>query len=221
MPYRLPDGVHWCVCSDRAIFLDIRADRYFCIPTGPSQTLRRLAAAETAAGDDRHIRWLLNKGILIASTANEIRAHTSVESAGSDYPIGEACRRKPLYVASAILAEIRFARALRRASLADVLDKCGGRKSATNAERRDLANRVSNIVAAFGIVSLLFRETDRCLVRALALFSVCRKQGIYPKLVFGVRLHPFGAHCWVQLGTRILVGNFEQTRLYTPILVVE
>jgi hypothetical protein len=41
------------------------------------------------------------------------------------------------------------------------------------------------------------------------------------KLVLGVVAHPFTAHCWVQLGTAVLVGGFEQARLYTPILVVE
>jgi hypothetical protein len=33
--------------------------------------------------------------------------------------------------------------------------------------------------------------------------------------------HPFAAHCWVQLGDAVLIGGYEQARLYTPILVIE
>jgi hypothetical protein len=38
-----------------------------------------------------------------------------------------------------------------------------------------------------------------------------------PSLVFGVRMNPFRAHCWVQLGGQVLIGDFEQVRLFTPI----
>ena len=55
----------------------------------------------------------------------------------------------------------------------------------------------------------------------LAFHSSCRKRGLETKLVLGVIAHPFTAHCWVQLGTAVLVGGYEQARLYTPILVLE
>lgn len=69
-------------------------------------------------------------------------------------------------------------------------------------------------------VSLVLRAADRCLVRALAVHSICRRHAIPAKLVLGVRMNPFGAHSWVQYNRAVLVGDVEQVRLYTPILVV-
>jgi hypothetical protein len=77
------------------------------------------------------------------------------------------------------------------------------------------------MVAASDAAGILTRVHNRCLVRALALHSLCKRKGIGAKLVFGVIAHPFAAHCWVQLGSAVLVGGFEQARLYTPILVLQ
>jgi len=43
------------------------------------------------------------------------------------------------------------------------------------------------------------------------------RSGIYPRLVFGVRANPFRAHAWVQLEDKVLIGDYEQVRLFTPI----
>jgi hypothetical protein len=36
-----------------------------------------------------------------------------------------------------------------------------------------------------------------------------------------VRTNPFAAHAWVQIDEEVLVGDFEQVRLFTPILAVQ
>ena len=68
---------------------------------------------------------------------------------------------------------------------------------------------------------LVDERQSRCLVRALAVHRACRKGRVAgSRLVFGVTAHPFAAHCWVQLGNAVLVGGYEQARLFTPILVL-
>ena len=46
--------------------------------------------------------------------------------------------------------------------------------------------------------------------RALAVHAICKRSGIDAKLVFGVIGQPFEAHCWVQRGSTVVVGGFEQ-----------
>lgn len=92
------------------------------------------------------------------------------------------------------------------------------RNSGNNQPSRRSIEQVAGRLAA---ASLLTRSHDRCLVRALAGHSMCAHRGIAAKLVFGVIAHPFSAHSWVQLGEAVLVGSYEQARLYTPILVVQ
>jgi hypothetical protein len=76
------------------------------------------------------------------------------------------------------------------------------------------------IVAALEHSALWLGSADRCLRRAIAAMMMCRRRGLAAQLVLGVRIDPFGAHAWVQLDERVLVGEFEQVRLFTPILSV-
>ena len=80
---------------------------------------------------------------------------------------------------------------------------------------------MQRLVRAASAAAFLLRSHDRCLVRGLAFHAACRKKGLDSKLVVGVIAHPFTAHCWVQAGSIVLLGGYEQARLYTPILVLE
>lgn len=61
---------------------------------------------------------------------------------------------------------------------------------------------------------------DRCLNDSLALIHFMAAQGLYPRWVIGVQVHPFGAHSWVQSGSAVLNDLPERVRRYRPILVV-
>jgi hypothetical protein len=60
----------------------------------------------------------------------------------------------------------------------------------------------------------------RCLPRALAFLRAGHRRGLRPMLVLGIRLDPFRAHAWVQSGCKVLVGDYEEARAYSPILVL-
>src|SRR3546814_2824721 len=50
---------------------------------------------------------------------------------------------------------------------------------------------------------------DRCLQRSIALQHLLARNGFESSLVFGVRLNPFHAHCWLQNGDLILNDTLE------------
>lgn len=58
-----------------------------------------------------------------------------------------------------------------------------------------------------------------CLVRSAMLMQFLRSLGLSADWVFGVRLCPFTAHCWVQVGDVCLNDDVERLVAYTPILV--
>jgi hypothetical protein len=75
-------------------------------------------------------------------------------------------------------------------------------------------------VAAFDRCSLLIRSHDQCLVRSLALAHRLAARGRTADLVIAVRVRPFSAHAWVQIGNLLLNENCDGVRGYTPILVL-
>lgn len=62
--------------------------------------------------------------------------------------------------------------------------------------------------------------TPLCLRDSLAIFVRLGRAGIRTSLVIGVRLDPFAAHCWVQLGDLLLTDRVDMVSGYSPILVL-
>lgn len=218
---RLRDDLYWCDCDGRAVFLDTRLDRYFCLPGQANDAFLQLSRSPSAA-DAQHLQPLLSRG-LMCETGHEgaLQSPAQVQQPGRDWLEGPAGRVRPVAIMRAIASELSAARRLRMASLQHVLDRCRGLPVRAGPTESGLFRSIDRIAVAEASASFILRSHDRCLVRALAAHSLCKKAGAHSKLVFGVVAHPFSAHCWVQLGDAVIVGGYEQARLYTPILVVE
>ena len=75
-------------------------------------------------------------------------------------------------------------------------------------------------LGGFLALRLVVTEQDRCLIRSFALANRLLALGQGAHIVLGVKLQPFKAHCWVQLGSRLVNERLEVTREFTPILVL-
>ena len=218
MAYRVREGLHWCRCSGRILFLDLVEDRYSCLPRTLDSAFLRLSSGATDAADLAALRPLAAAGLLVEDTAPPATPVTIPPA------IGDHCAEPGLSAAAdviaAIASQLRWALVLRLRPLGQIarsLERCAGRFEAPACDPDHVIGRFAS---AFAAASLLLPVHDRCLVRALAFRSLCVRRGVRPQLVFGVRLNPFHAHCWVQLDRRVLIGDFEQVRLFTPIAVV-
>lgn len=217
----LRDNLFWCECAGRAVFLDVAEDRYFCLPTGTNDAFLRFARSASTDDDRARLAFLVEQGVLVERHgAGFIRRPPLVVPPAADWPVDPGSRPGFIALARAFYEERRAARRLRTWPFADAITwaRHHERPARTGAQSD---HSLETIVGAAAAVSLLLRAHDRCLVRALAVQSICRGKGVATQLVVGVIGHPFAAHCWVQLGDKVLVGAFEQARLYTPILVVE
>lgn len=59
-----------------------------------------------------------------------------------------------------------------------------------------------------------------CLYESLALVDLMARRGACPLWIFAVQAQPFGAHCWVQSGSRLLNEGSEYADQFTPIMAV-
>jgi hypothetical protein len=59
-----------------------------------------------------------------------------------------------------------------------------------------------------------------CLFDSLCLLNFLALHGLFPRLVFGVIVEPFHAHCWLQKGNVVLNDTVERVSAYTPIMCV-
>lgn len=91
-----------------------------------------------------------------------------------------------------------------------------------NVDRRASKSRhtVAQSISAFEHARLLRTAADRCLPRSIALALCLASDGKRTNLVIGVKLAPFGAHCWVQSGDEVLNDSVEEVLRYQPILII-
>jgi hypothetical protein len=221
MGYRIRKGLHWCECSGRIVLLDMLEDRYSCLSRGASGAFLRLASGAMQAGDLEQLEPLVAGGLLVDDPANGSMEQSSripaalgdhVEEPDPSAAIADLC--------AAIRAQLRWAILLKLRRLAHIVKSIERPAAAHAMPPGDADQLLQRLISAFASASLLIPAADRCLVRAFAFRAICMRRGIRPQLVFGVRLNPFHAHCWVQLDRRVLIGDFEQVCLFTPIAAI-
>ena len=217
MPYRLRDNLYWCDCGGRLVFLDIEADRYFGLPSLAGETFKALAAGEPDRQSADRLTPLLAQGLLIEDPAASPLILPPIEPAAGDMLQGPCPSPGAVLIGQALFAELSAAWSLRRRTFHEVLKYAVEGVAGRASRSVDADDLLPVLISASMTVSLFLRATDRCLVRALAFHSICARHGIDCRLVFGVRLDPFTAHSWVQRGGKVLVGDYEQVRLFEPI----
>jgi hypothetical protein len=222
MRLQLRDHLSWCDCAGRAVFLDTQGDRYFCLARSANDAFLRFAAGEARPEDAEALRLLSSRGMLTEGRAREpVAASPRIEAVTGDFMDGRPGRLRLIPILRALAAELGASWSLRTKPFGKVIEAAGRSRPRRGKIPQKPDQRVEEIISASNALSFVLRSHDRCLVRALAVHLMCKKSGIRSKLVFGVIAHPFTAHCWVQLESAVLVGGYEQARLYTPILMLE
>ncbi len=222
MALRLRDDLHWCNCSGQAVFLDLKTGRYFLLSKAANRAFLHIAEEEVQPEDESLLAKLISRGLLIEDGGcASIQLPPSIETPTCDFASESSQRTSLIHLGRQLASELCWGWTLRSRSIGKVIERAACHPCMKVHAPREQHRALRGIVAGAYLCSFVSRAHDRCLVRALAVKSLCNKNGIKTKLVFGVNANPFAAHCWVQLGRAVLVGGFEQARLYTPILVVE
>lgn len=198
---RVPPWISYREVEDRTIILDVRANRYFMISS---------AAADALSGTDPLALPPGLRGILQQSCDGP----QSISTACANLPAhlehsAEAGRTAPttpqIMKAAATIVAMRFQ--LRAFSLDRLLWKAQRRNRECSAHVTK--GTLGNLISAFEVAERVIIGRDRCLLRSLALQAFLANYGRASALVFGVRLHPFRAHCWLQQGSTVLNDTLE------------
>lgn len=206
-------GMCYCAVGDRLVFLDIGRDQYFC--------LQDAAAARLS----QTIRIAGGQGVMEASGMLDIALRGPLHfcppvpdpvHSALDCGPRRASMREILHL---LLLIVRTRRAIRGGGLTLVLDEIEAVKNSGHLKpiREEELGAISALVRA---IDLVVRVHDNCLVRSLSIARLLGARGLAIDLVFGVKLEPFAAHCWVQSGDVVVNDRLDNVRSFTPILVI-
>jgi len=196
MGFALREGVSFCETSGRLVFLDVSSDRYFCLEKEADRALRRLTGGEPLTREDETVLADLVADGLLAPASEGARPQACSPPPDPDhslideeFPVGSAALAHALWR----LAQSTFALKIRplRAIIASTIQ----RKAQLGPEAEAFAPIAAEVAGAFRRSALIAAPLDRCLPRSFATAHALIDRKVRPDLVFGVRVHPFGAHC--------------------------
>jgi hypothetical protein len=220
MGFDLADGVRFCETSGRFIFLDLARDRYSCLPAEAEPSFRRLVLGARLTSNDRQVLGdLARDGLLRPSRRRPPLAPPDLSAPDgtlvfTDREVDRAMLVRALWRLGAAAVELRIR------PLSRIVRRLERRKRLLPGYSEDIRTALLEVAAAFRRTELFAAPLDRCLPRSIAAFEALIDRRVPASLVFGVRLQPFGAHCWVQHCRTLVNESVDQVRNFTPILVI-
>lgn len=205
MPSLDLDNLAYCEIDGTIIFLDVAADRYFCLSEDRNRDV--MAKIDHSSSGSWHqparfprpSQWIPPK-----------RACPAMHS--GPFHMGE--------VARALWMQRRIERRLASTSLAKVLGDLRDITVARAYSRPITDIAATRVIRAFEQARLLRTAADRCLPRSIALALCLAARGVRVRVVIGVKLAQFGAHCWAQAGDEVLNDSAEEAMRHSPILMI-
>ncbi|WP_202841048.1 lasso peptide biosynthesis B2 protein [Luteimonas saliphila] len=226
MPYELADHVSCCDVDDRTVFLDVARDRYFLLPPALEAAFRALQSG--GRPPERYRLSLVASGLLVeasrathASESLPLPTRSVLEQAEAS-----ADARPSLAAVTEVLVCVCLMRLrLRTERLQKILARASGRDSRAvppliadaDVSAQD---RLATASAQFMLARRYVPIERTCLLDSLSLVRFLARRQLRAALVFGVTLHPFAAHCWVQAGDLLLNETLSDANTYTPIRVI-
>lgn len=221
MAHILKPGVSFCHVAGRTVFLDLRADRYFCLSPDADRSFQRLAAACAPAPEDASIlEGLEQQGLLRAGEAHAgPRPCPDVAEARSSLLDAAPMPLHPVPILLAGMALVRAPLRLRLFGLHAAIAHLQRQKARLEPARAE-QEKLTRTAAAFARLRTIATTHDQCLPRSLAVAERLFAAGVRADLVLAVKLQPFAAHAWVQWRDLVVNDRVDAVRDFSPILVV-
>lgn len=195
--------------------MDLRDDSYFLLErNAEAGFLKHLADIDGA-------RLTTTEMIIVADPGEDLGA---VAVALCERPrrslIGQAgtlVRPRPADLISVALTLRRTRWSLKRRPIAALLADLGSTEEGCMEQLEPLVDRARRFLAARPLVP--FRAN--CLLDSLALLSWLGPGRQGAMLVFGVKLDPFAAHCWVQTADLLINDRADNVERFEPVRVLK
>lgn len=246
--YYLPKHVFLCVVDASVVFLDLHNDKYISLEPEKTVTLITLLSistgqlsasvnsiirrntgklSEECVWDDdvavKLVEDLTNHNLLTSDPTNgtaKISPNINIPLLDlSGYEFGNRPNINIGHILKFFTACTAASLKLRFTSTEQVVKSVKKRKHQNSLDIE--LSKTRDLVEIFNMLRpLFFTAKDHCLFDSLALIEFMARYGIYPTWVFGVKMGPFLAHCWVQDDNFIYNEALAQVHYFTPIMAV-
>lgn len=215
----LAPHVHAIAIGEDLVFLDARADAYFCL-VGAAGVITLGPGGRLSPADAQSGALLLEAGLAMEAPLGTPPATRRSPPPKPSLDLPEAARgagpRDILALGRACLATtaaFRFQRFDR------LVAKAGAQRGRAPGAG-PAAKAVLEASAVFARLRPWSPVGGVCLKRSHLQLQYLRRLGLDADWVIGVRTWPFMAHCWLQAGPVALDDDVERLVAYTPIMVV-
>lgn len=229
-PHLLHNDVHLVECADTFVFLDLRRNRYICLPPSQAPVFKEacFASGQASLGTARALDSLHAKGLLtydkrhgrpIGVTALSLpppRAEVLPDSGTARFTHSTLAKLLASYAAAIPLFLVL------RHDPRSLVHRVKQLKS--DVRIGDVSDLESAAVACsetfHALAPFFVSSRDNCLMQGFILAYFLAKSGHPFDWVFGVRMAPFKAHCWIQSGSVVLDDSIDHILQFTPIMIV-
>lgn len=220
--YFLPSHVHCCRRGDAFVFLDLKQDDYSLVAGPAASELNALMNADATVAI-KHLGELEQGGLLTKdrATGRPLQAtecDVALEALLDDATAAANIRIVDYwnFFAACTAATLR----LRWQPIEKTVKAVAKRKAKHAANTAIELAKARHLMAVFQRLRSLFPANYLCLFDSLALIEFLARYRTFPTWVFGVRLEPWGAHCWIQQGPFTFNEGAEEAASYTPIMAI-
>lgn len=202
------NGTTFGLVDGRPVFMDLGDDSYFMLEPGEETAFRAsfgklLPAGEFGTADGPPVG-----PVQCPRPSSSVLTMRQYRSRGRPCDAFRVCR---------LLLDIRSA--LRRRPIAAVLS--GGVSRPFRSTEAPVAGSAQMLASRFARARWLVPLSGNCLTDSLALVRWLQEHGAGATLIFGVKLDPFAAHCWVQTNEILLNDLAERVERFTPVRAIE
>lgn len=198
------------ILGDDLVVFDLRADRYIALPGAVSTEARGAGNEPLAARLAPDAAAVLSEAGLLVDGDAEDACRLLLPASTLPPAIRRAVRIRDVVFLGIALLRTAWRLSRGRHCSSFPLNRRGPIPSVAHGAYADAISRLATI-------RLLIPTPGRCLPAALVTGIALKMQGLETEIVFGVRSHPFEAHCWLQRGTMIIDDDLDRVRSYTPI----
>ena len=208
-------GVSFGLVEGRAVFLDIAGDRYATLPADLNMALLEAIGECRVDSNDPAIRRLVGSGLLALSDSPRAIEPVADRLPRRGLPVPARPALRPGDLCEAWFRVARCARQVRKGPLRRLLVASPAQPSAGSAAVDP--PRIVRLATRFLAARTLVPIAPACLPDSLALRGWLTHRGLACRLVLGVRLEPFTAHCWVEAGNLVLNDDPEKIATFVPV----
>lgn len=225
--FELPPDVHMCEIGSTVLFLDIPRDRYVRLTDVQSEWMFEVIKADKpdAISDDarRFCARLVERSLLM-SGGGEGRSlvplqHVPPKSSLFDLGLTSSASLASVGRMTLAIADCYWIFRHRHLSAA-VRAARRWKADLPGAAPEDLQTVYASVCAFRALAPYFFTSRDQCLFRSLVLARFLSLEGNRCDWIFGVRLDPFEAHCWIERDGVVLNEFSDKAHEYRAILCV-